>query len=394
MITYKTKQISVKCSKTDYQYLLNCNRESAKVWNYILMVNENFRKENNGKWIDRNKLQKLTKSCADLPAKCIHHVCYRYLEARDSALKAKNGMGDNNHYPHNIKKYFATTWDYQVIKTDENHIYLSKQFIKLSNGKLKRQPPVKIYCKDIPSNIVQIELIYRNGLKLAIKYKEEAEYLKIKSDNHAAIDLGEIHAITSIDSEGNSIIITGRKIRSIKRFRNKELSKLFHRLSKTTKGSNQYWKYRKAIANLKEKTDNKIRDCVHKISHMYLNYCLENNISTIYYGDLDSVSRNSKGKIKKYTAQKVSQWNRGDLLRELTNKLGRYGIKLIKIDEAYTSQTCPSCGRRHKPTSRNYDCSCGYHQHRDIVGAMNILNFNKENVQIKYYKSKKYLRIA
>jgi putative transposase len=373
---------------------MNCNKESGKVWNYVLKLDKEYRENNGGKWIERNELQKLTKRCADLPAKCIHHVCYKYIESRDAAKKARQGNGEGNLYPHRFKKYFNTIWDYQTVKQKSNHLLLQKQSIQV-NGKRKYQKPVKVYSKDIPNNIVQVELIYRNGLKLSIKYKEEAKYLQIKSDNHAAIDLGEIHSITGIDSCGNGIIITGRKIRSIKRLRNKELGKLFHRLRKTTKGSKQYWKYRHAIAKLKYKVDNQIKDYVHKISHMYLNYCLENNISTIYYGDLDSVSRNSKGRIKRFTGQKMSQWNRGELILQLQNKLSRYNIKLIKIDEAYTSQTCPNCGHKYHPINRNYDCkNCGYHQHRDIVGAMNILNFNEEKVQIKYYKTKKYLRIA
>ena len=79
---------------------------------------------------------------------------------------------------------------------------------------------------------------------------------------------------------------------------------------------------------------------------------------------------------------------------QLENKLSRYGIELVKISEAYSSQTCPRCGHRHKPVGRNYECQCGYKQHRDLVGAMNILNFNEKDVHIEEYVTKKYLRIA
>ena len=47
-----------------------------------------------------------------------------------------------------------------------------------------------------------------------------------------------------------------------------------------------------------------------------------------------------------------------------------------------------------KPTGRNYECQCGYKQHRDVVGAMNILNFNEKDVQLEKYNNLKYLRIA
>ena len=79
---------------------------------------------------------------------------------------------------------------------------------------------------------------------------------------------------------------------------------------------------------------------------------------------------------------------------QLENKLSRYGIELVKVSEAYSSQTCPHCGHRHKPTGRNYECQCGYKQHRDVVGAMNILNFNEKDIQLEKYNNLKYLRIA
>ena len=44
------------------------------------------------------------------------------------------------------------------------------------------------------------------------------------------------------------------------------------------------------------------------------------------------------------------------------------------VKENYTSQICPKCSKKHKPTGRTYRCTCGYETHRDIIGAWNILN--------------------
>ena len=55
-------------------------------------------------------------------------------------------------------------------------------------------------------------------------------------------------------------------------------------------------------------------------------------------------------------------------------KLDLFNIHTKLIDESYTSQTCPRCGRRNKCNSRNYRCTCGYVSHRDVHGARNILN--------------------
>jgi putative transposase len=47
-------------------------------------------------------------------------------------------------------------------------------------------------------------------------------------------------------------------------------------------------------------------------------------------------------------------------------------MKVELQDERYTSQTCPACGKRHKPKNRIYKCSCGFQFHRDAVGSINI----------------------
>ena len=199
----------------------------------------------------------------------------------------------------------------------------------------------------------------------------------------------------SIDNNGNAVIITGRQTRSYKRFRNKKQAELRRKMSKCTKYSNQWWKYQKAMDKLKYKTDNKSNDALHKITKHYEDYCVINNIKTVYYGDLDSLTRNSKKNKKggRMVRQKLAQWEYGELIRLLEPKLSKYGIELIKVKEYYTSQRCPSCGGLNKPRGRNYTCDCGYVQHRDMVGAMNILRVNS-GYHVKYYKQLKYLQIG
>lgn len=398
MKNYKTILIPVKCSKEELHILFQYNRLSAQVWNLCLELDKKY-KEENKKHISNNDLQKQTKKCIELPAKCIHHVVHKYLFARDSmfkSIKAKHKNSNKVKLPYRTKKYFTTGWDYQSIKTDYNKglIQLVRPKIKTENG-IKRQESIKCYSKNLPQNIKEVELIWRNKLYLAIKYLDNTEYQQIQSNNTSAIDLGEIHAITSIDNNGNAIIITGRKLRSIKYLRNKNQARIYEKMSKCTKGSKQYKKYIRSLEKLRIKTENHIKDGVHKVSKHYLDYCLNNNINTVYYGDLDSCTRNTRKKHVTNTnvRQKLSQWNYGLLMQILENKLKQYGIKLIKVKEYYTSKTCPECGCLNKPKKRNYKCDCGYTQHRDIVGSINILNTNS-SYRIKKYNNKKYLQIA
>lgn len=381
----------MKVSKEDYNYIRELNKYSAEVWNLCLKLQNEYRESNDGKWIGRNDLQKLTKSCVPLHAKGIHHVVHKFLHARDSAIAAKS-KGENNKYPYKEKKYYVTGWDSQAIKIKGNRIIMSKPLIKTEKGNKKQQPLI-CHAKDIPDNIVQIELIYRNGYKLSIKYIEKSSYLQIDSKNVSAIDLGEIHSITSIDNNGNAIIITGRKMRSIKQRRNKMQANIYSLMSNCKKNSNQYNKYLKASRNLSHTHNKMILDCVHKITKQYVDYCILNNISTVFYGDLDSATRNTKGRVRSATGQKLQQFNHGEITRQLENKLSRYGIKMIKVKEYYTSKKCPMCKELNNPLGRNYTCKhCGYRQHRDIVGAMNILNDNTD-FNVTKYSNLKYLRI-
>lgn len=390
----------MNCNKSDYKYLMQCNKYSAIVWNNCVKADKKY-KVDTGKYLTRSELQMMMKKTVPIIlAMSINMVILKYVTARDAmwrSIKAKHENSNKVKLPYKEKKYFNTQWTYQNIKINKEKCYidLGKPMTLDKDGINRKQKSIKCKMKFIPDNIVEIELVYQNGLKLAIKYKQNNDNILIQSNNEASIDLGEIHSITSIDNNGNVIIITGRKIREIKQLRNKELAKLKSRRSKCTKHSKQYKKYSKAIYNLKYKTDQKILDCVHKTTKLYLDYCITNNISKVYYGDLDSCVRDTKKDHRGNTIvrQKLSQWCFGLIILQLSNKLSRYGIELIKVKEYYTSKKCPKCNKHNKPNGRNYSCKCGYIMHRDVNGAINILNDNSD-WYIDRYTDLKYLRIA
>lgn len=390
---YKTMIIPVKCSDEDYKYLIQCSRWAGDCWNAIVKADNEFYKEN-GRLMIKSELQTFVKNRTPLHAVGNQHVYLKYFTARDAMFRSRKAEHENSKkvkLPYKNKKYYVVGWNVfsYVIDYKNHELRLAKKVD--DNG--RPQKPIVCTFKTMPKHVVEIELIYRDGLCFAIKYKEPKVNEDIESNNVAAIDLGEIHSISSIDNNGNAIIITGRKLRSIKRLQNKEYSKLSSKRSNTIKGSEQYRKYTKAIYRLKIKTENQISDCIHKISKMYLDYCIQNGISKVYYGDLDSCTRGHHGDNSKMVNQKLRDWCYGLLILQLENKLSRYGIEMVKISEAYTSQTCPHCGHRHKPTGRNYECQCGYKQHRDVVGAINILNFYEKDLHIEKYSNLKYLRI-
>ena len=68
----------------------------------------------------------------------------------------------------------------------------------------------------------------------------------------------------------------------------------------------------------------------------------------------------------------LNSWSFYRLTKYIAYKAALAGIRLVYVDPYKTSQRCPSCGSEHKAKDRRYECECGFHAHRDIVGAINI----------------------
>lgn len=68
----------------------------------------------------------------------------------------------------------------------------------------------------------------------------------------------------------------------------------------------------------------------------------------------------------------LNSWSFYRLAKFIEYKAVLAGIRLIYVNPYKTSQRCPHCGKEHKAKDRKYVCECGFHAHRDVVGAINI----------------------
>ena len=183
------------------------------------------------------------------------------------------------------------------------------------------------------------------------------------------VDIGEIHPIVSHDGH-HTTIFNGRYIRSLYRLRNKVLASMNAKIDRCQRHSKRWWHLVRRKWKHIKKIENQIRDCLHKQTTKFLTFCESRSIGTIVLGDLtgirETINYGSRAN------QKLHQWAFSKLTELITYKAKSLGIKVVSIDEAYTSQTCPKCGNRKKPRNRNYTCKCGFQYHRDGVGAINI----------------------
>ena len=110
-----------------------------------------------------------------------------------------------------------------------------------------------------------------------------------------------------------------------------------------------------------------------EISREVVDWAVERKAGTTVIGDVRNIANGKR--LNRKSQQKVGNWSHGKQRKYITYKAAAKGIEVVLQNEAYTSQTCPQCGHRRKPTGREYSCRrCGFLGHRDIVGASNILS--------------------
>ena len=238
----------------------------------------------------------------------------------------------------------------------------------------KRQSKLSIKLPKVPKGLVkEVEFVFDRKWFVCLSYDDGIQEEMVKQGVTASIDPGEIHSIASVTENGDSLIITGRHIRSIHQLRNKKIKELQELMSRCKKGSKQWKKYNRAKRYVLSKSNAQLENALHKTTKQFVDWCLEHEVKSVVIGNPEGVQRKTKKKRKKKTNQKLSNWSFGKLFSLLEYKLKVKGIAIEKVDESYTSQTCPVCKNRKKSRNRNYHCKCGYKEHRDIHGARNIL---------------------
>ena len=127
----------------------------------------------------------------------------------------------------------------------------------------------------------------------------------------------------------------------------------------------------KALKKLDNKEQRWMKDKDHKVSREIINFAIENNVSVIRLEKLANIRNTARTSRK--NAKNLHTWSFYRLASFIAYKATLVGIQIEYVDPRYTSQTCPSCSKRNKAKDRTYLCTCGYHTHRDRVGAINII---------------------
>jgi putative transposase len=91
---------------------------------------------------------------------------------------------------------------------------------------------------------------------------------------------------------------------------------------------------------------------------------------------LKYVKHGSKGRFGKKFNNKLSRWSYSQCLAKLQSVCEVQGIDFVRVNPAYTSQTCSLCGHvdRASRMGEAYCCTrCGMKMDADVNAAKNIL---------------------
>ena len=206
-------------------------------------------------------------------------------------------------------------------------------------------------------------------------------------------DIGVINMMAVADSD-TKITKSVKMPQEIKRKENDEISKLLSKRSKCKKNGRRYQQYTNKIAKLLGKLFYQKQDYIRKVIHELLKDCKK-----VYIEDLDIQAMLRKIKEQVTLPDEKRKYRYGKALRRAINNawMGyikawiiiyckKNGIKCVKVDPAYTSQTCHQCGKCDK-NSRNkekYSCTneqCKLNYHADQNASIEVLT-NKGTINM------------
>jgi putative transposase len=157
----------------------------------------------------------------------------------------------------------------------------------------------------------------------------------------------------------------------------KALAKVQRKHSKLAKGTPERRKHRKIVARVHEQTKFKRQNFTHQQSRQIVD-----SFGVICVEDL-AVNRMMHNHC---LAKSISDAAWSAFFSQLSCKAEEAGRQFVKVNPAYTSQTCSRCGHRHKmPLSeRVYHCPCCLLAiDRDLNAALNILRLGLESLGIQ-----------
>ena len=305
---------------------------------------------------------------------CHSQVLQQSLKDLESAFK--NFFQKRSNFPKfkkkGVKERFRFPQDCKL-EQQNNRIYLPKiGWVRYRNS------------RDVVGEIKNITVSEKCG-RFFVSIQTEYEYeTPIHQGGEIGIDMGVARFAT---------LSSGEYFEPVNAFKNLKgkLAKLQRQLKNKIKFSRNWQKLKAKIAKLHHKISNIRKDFLHQTSSK-----ISKNHAMIYVEDLQvsNMAKSAKGTAEHHgkNVKQKSGLNRAildqswfEFRRQLDYKTQWLGGSLVAVPPQNTSRTCPCCGytaKENRQTQADFECvACGYTEHADVVGALNVLARGRTIVQ-------------
>lgn len=278
------------------------------------------------------------------------------------ALKAKNSKPRLPKYLDKTNGRFVVTYTNQAI----SHKALKNGVIEPSKTNLRIKTHVQ--------NVQQVRIVPANNVIIVeVVYNKPAEERQFTKRKYCGVDFGLNNLMACAFAEEQPLLFNGRPLKSMNRYFNKTKAALQSKLPKGKHTSRR-------IDRLTIQRNNKVADYLHKISRMFVNHLVSNEVSDVVIGYNKEWKQGiNMGKVNNQQFVGIPYYK---LLNMLTYKCKLLGINVIVTEESYTSK-CSFLDdeevRKHEKYSGRrvkrglFRASDGRCINADVNGALNIM---------------------
>lgn len=344
MQVQRVSKVNIKPKHEYYDYLKYLCRVSKNLYNTALFIQRqayfDSRYYKNYNELDREarlKTSAMYKYYHILP----QQVAQQTLKVLDKNWKSF--FKSNSEYKKQPNKFTGKPHPPKYLESDSYfNLYITEQSLHYENEKIRVSCLSKLFNEELKistklsniENIIklnQIRILPRgNHLIVEIVYIKEINDKKLNGKQVIGIDIG-IDNLLTIIGDTRATIVNGKGLKSINHYYNKKKSAIQSELK-----TKQQKEWSKCLQRLTDKRKNKIEDAFHKISRWLINFCKENEISTIVIGQNKDWKRNIR--LGKVNNQKFTQIPFKRLEQMIEYKGQEAGINIIFQEESYTSK--------------------------------------------------------
>lgn len=282
-------------------------------------------------------------------------------------------------YKHKTKGRNVFIYSYAQFKHRGEYIYFPKK---------EGLQPLKTRCKE--GTVKQVRFVPKSDCYvIELVYESEVKEQLPDNNRYMSIDLGVNNLASIVTNTSNkTVLIDGKKLKSVNQYYNKKQAKIQSQLKKTNGKENS-----RRLMNLTRKRRNKVKDYLHKASKEIVNMCLEDNITTLIVGynngwkqEVDMGKRNNQNFVSIPFETFISM---------LRYKSEKQGLRFVEINESHTSK----CSSLDLEEVKHHDSYVGKRVKRglfrtrdgillnaDINGAYNIMRKVKGDAAMPPYR--------